>query len=99
VKIFISGKITGLELEDAMLIFEKAEQSIQKGLPKAEIINPTKAVPFNESWDWEDYMKENIGLLIRCDAIYMLPNWRSSKGASLERMIAGKLGLTILMTD
>ena len=41
-------------------------------------------------------MKADIKLLLDCDAIYMLPNWEVSNGATLEREIAKTLGLEIV---
>lgn len=85
-KIYISGKITGLEYSEAYSNFEKAENTVlQTG---NEAINPMKLVPFNPSYDWGDYMKKDIELLFTCDAIYMQRNWFKSKGARIELAIA-----------
>jgi hypothetical protein len=49
----------------------------------------------NDSWAWEDYMEKDLGILLRCDGIYMLNNWGNSKGARCEYALAKELGLTI----
>lgn len=45
---------------------------------------------------WEDWLATDIAWLSCCDAIHMLPNWKNSKGASLEYIVAKALGLQIL---
>lgn len=47
---------------------------------------------------YENYMRGDIELLINCDAIYLLENWGTSKGARLEKKIAEVLKMQI-MTD
>lgn len=88
-KIYISGKITGIE-EKAEKIFEATEHSLKTKYPDAEIINPIK-LPHNHDKTWESYMREDIGALVKCDAICVLDNWRSSRGARLEVIIAKEL--------
>lgn len=48
------------------------------------------------SHSWECYMKHDLRDLMLCDAIAMLPGWRSSQGASLERFLALKLKYKVL---
>ena len=48
---------------------------------------------------WEDWLMTDLAWLACCDAIHMLPNWRQSKGATLEYMVAKALGLEILGSD
>lgn len=92
-KVYISGKITGLPIDEAKYKFAKAEESVREfgGIP----INPMEKVPYNEDWTWKDYMIADINLLMCCDAIYMLNNWQDSKGAKLEFIIATELGLNV----
>lgn len=86
-RIYISGKITGLELEIARDLFKKAEMKLKHlGFNP---LNPMEEVPYNPDWSWEQYMAKDIELLItQCDAIYMLPNWTHSKGAMIEHYIS-----------
>ena len=91
-KIYLSGKITGLPLDEAQRIFNQAEEFVKGQLgdiyPDIEVINPMKEVPFKEGFEREDYMAKDIMILLQCDAIYMLPGWQESKGARLEHKIA-----------
>lgn len=91
-RIYISGGITGVK--DYRAHFDKAEKYIQSF--NCEAVNPCRKVPFNESWKWEDYMREDLKLLADCTAIYMLKGWRKSRGARLEKLVAKKLGLKIM---
>ena len=45
---------------------------------------------------YTDYMREDIKILARCNAICMLPGWKHSKGARLEYRIAKILNMQIL---
>lgn len=84
-KIYISGKISGLDTNDAFSRFCEAE-----GLLKAlghEPINPMKKVSEQAGYTWEQYMCEDISILFDCDAIYLLCNWQNSKGARIEKAI------------
>ena len=60
-----------------------------------EVINPLKINVDNigKNLGWKEYMIADIIELLRCDYIYMLPNWTKSKGALLEKAIADGLGI------
>lgn len=94
-KIYISGKITGLETAKAISIFNKAENTIKTNFPQAQIVNPF-TIPHNHNLSWESYMKEDIKHMMDCDSIYMLKNYKESKGALIEYDLAIKLGFNIL---
>lgn len=95
-KIYISGKITGLPLEEAQALFQEAEDHLNDSLKEhnPEVINPMK-IEHNHGQSWEEYMREDIYALLRCKAIYMLNNWGESRGARLEYAIAKEIGLVI----
>jgi hypothetical protein len=46
---------------------------------------------------WRECMGVCLHELLKCDTIYMLNNWRTSKGARIELAVAVELGLEILM--
>jgi hypothetical protein len=90
-KIYISGKITGIE-DEAKVLFENAEIYLKsKGY---KVINPIKANHDHDN-SWESYMKEDIKLLCDCDEIFMLKNWKESKGAILEHNLSEILKIKI----
>lgn len=92
-KIYISGKITGLDLEQAKKNFEDVEKLII--LLGHEPINPMKVLEYDPKLTWEDYMLADIRALFGCDAIFMQENWKDSRGARIERSIAFELGIKI----
>ena len=93
-KIYISGKITGLPLEEAKANFKKVEKGLQRQGYLA--INPMELVPYHPDKNWNDYMVDDIALLLTCDTIYMMDNYKESKGAKLELAIAKELGLKVI---
>lgn len=92
-KVYISGKITGLPLDRVREKFAKAERQI-------EAFGHTPVNPLNNGLPpeaaWEEQMVASIGLLFKCDAIYMLPDWGDSTGARIENNIAAERGLEII---
>ena len=97
-KIYISGRITGLSIDVATKIFNNAEALLRKTY-KCEIINPMAAVIFEKGKTWEQYMLEDIEILFKCDAIFMMNNWKASKGACIEHAIAREIGLIIMYQE
>jgi hypothetical protein len=94
--IYIAGKITGLDYQEAFDKFERAENDlIAQGY---EPINPMKKVLEQEGKTWAEYMCEDMPHLFSCEAIYLLPDWYDSKGARIEFAVARELGLTILFS-
>lgn len=89
-KIYISGKITGDD--NFKQKFEKAS-SLLTGWEKHEILNPCE-LPVQENW--AEYMIMDIKELFKCSHIFMLQDWKESKGARIEHAIALETGLTII---
>ena len=95
-RIYISGKITGLPWEEALKKFQEAEDYLngKYGYLQVEPINPTKIKQIPEA-TWAQCMKEDIGELLNCDGIFMLKGWGESKGARIEHGIARELKLVV----
>lgn len=89
-KIYISGKITGCKNWE--ILFCEAETRFK--CEGVEIVSPR--LIGSKDLSWQENMKLCIKALCDCDAIYMMKNWRKSKGAKVERFIAKKLGLEII---
>lgn len=102
IKIYISGQITGLSPEAYTANFAQAEEALSaKGF---EVVNPVTLFVDPESIDpkkntpaeiYRAHLRADLAELVTCEAIYMLPNWQSSEGATLEREVAKQLGLYI----
>ena len=89
-KIYISGGITGNK--NAQSDFEGAEFFLRaKGF---NVVNPMK-LDHSNATKWEDYMKLDIAELMKCDAIYLLNSWQTSRGATIEHNLALSIGITV----
>ena len=90
-KIYIAGAIT--ENPNYKEDFAKAEQFLLgMGLT---VVSPVK----NEGFSYKDYIDMGLNELMRCDAIYMLKNWKKSKGADFELQYALLIGLKVFFED
>lgn len=88
-RIYISGKISGLPYKEAEQRFEDAEALLTElGF---EVINPLKNGLATHD-EWIKHLCKDIEMLHSCDAIYMMDNWTESKGAQIEYDIANRLG-------
>lgn len=93
--IYISGKISGLDLEDVKKLFDSAKITINTwrreykwNRPEyGDAISPLD-LDHSKNKKWIDYMITDIIALWPCDAIYMLKNWKQSNGARIEWFIA-----------
>lgn len=94
-KIYISGKITGIE-NQAPALFEAAENYLTS--LGYQVINPMK-LPHNHGKTWAEYMREDIKALCDCDAIYFLKNWIDSNGACIEFWLADDLHIEKFYQD
>lgn len=90
-KVYISGKISGIENE-AIELFANAEKQLQSD--GFETVNPMN-LSHNHDKSWHSYMKEDVKALCDCDEIFMLSNWVDSKGSTIEYVIATYLGLKV----
>lgn len=96
-KIYIAGKISGLNYSDAFAKFANAAVLLRR--LGHEPVNPMEVNGLDgngKEYPWAEYMKRDIPVLLGCDAIYLLPCWVSSKGACLEKYIADELGMLII---
>ena len=99
--IYISGGITGIK--NWQDVFIAAEQDLILRLhARLFVFNPVKIakdlersfkVNIGKMPGYTDYMREDIKILARCNAICMLPGWKRSKGARLEYRIAKILNM------
>lgn len=92
VKIFISGKITGLNYYYAYQKFSNAEKQLEKQGYK--VINPM--VKCKRTWPWIRCMAVCLWHLLRSDCIFMLQDWDYSRGAKIEHFIAHYTGKNII---
>lgn len=89
-KVYISGRISGLPYEEVKENFKRAEEYlIAQGY---ETVSPLDLSP-DPSLSWEEHMKKDLAGMLQCDAICMIDGWEKSRGAILEHYIARQLGM------
>jgi len=97
-RIYLSGKITGLDKEVYTRQFERAEAFYRTS--GFDVINPVKigeeVLKINPSASWNDFMKKDLEALKTCTHIALLEGWEESKGAKMEKAEAEKMGLEIM---
>ena len=59
-----------------------------------QVVNPADLNP-DPNTSWRECMATDIKALVDCDTVLMLPGWLESRGASLERKIAIRLGMLV----
>lgn len=107
-KTYISGKITGLPIDEVVKKFLTAETNL-KAIGH-EVVNPiTLAYELDRimigtderfpALSRETYLKYSIQRMLDCEAVYFLKNWHISKGAVLEYQIAKECKLHLLFED
>jgi len=88
--IYIAGKVTGDP--DYKKKFIKAEDALYDA--GYEPFNPAASISCNE--EWQNAMKKAIRLMMSCDGVALLPDWKKSKGAKIEAKIAKMIDLPIM---
>ncbi len=95
-KVYISGKITGLRQYEAKRNFYEMEKMlIAHGV--TDIFNPMREI--NQELPYEEQMRLCFEALKNCLIIVMHPNWKESPGAKQEFIKAKQLGLHIRYHD
>jgi hypothetical protein len=106
--IYLSGKITGLDREDYLDIFDYHEKQAQRTVFKkfadsleldGMVINPAKTMDTLPNLLHAQYMELSMQLLKMCDTIYMIPNWEKSEGSKRELNYAIEHNYTIIIGD
>jgi nucleoside 2-deoxyribosyltransferase len=91
-KVYIAGPMTGYEEFNFPAFYAAAQAWTDAGW---EAVNPAEATDGDTTLDYRWYLRQDIKLLVDCDAIAMLEGYEASKGAMLELNIAQALGLRV----
>lgn len=90
-RIYIAGPITGVENYRAA--FYAAEVLFHN--QGHAVMNPAR-LPAYDAFTHEHYMRISLAMLRACDTVYMLPNWKASRGACIEHGRASEWGMEIM---
>ena len=91
-RIYISGPITGTD--NYRKRFEMAQAMLEE--EGHTVINPTVFDGNVADFGYEEYMDLDLMLLSKCEAMYLLSGWESSRGANREYGYALAKDLIIL---
>lgn len=93
-KIYLSGKVSDLPPEKVRANFAQAADQIRAF--GHEPISPLDSgIDYYDKW--EKHIAADIAMLLNCDAIYLLKDWKDSKGARIEKAIANECGKAIYL--
>jgi len=89
--VYISGKVTGLHPEETKQKFASAEHNLNNA--GYYCFNPTANI--EPDCDWNLAMRLCLSVLPMCDYVYLLTDWKESKGAKVEKLMADKLQMVL----
>lgn len=106
-KIYLSGPISGYDLEERKQAFENARKEIldfcerwgekSGGHTEVEVFSPPHA--YKEGMTYAQIMRYDIEQLLKCDLIVFLTGWQDSRGCKAEREVAKVCGIKILFDN
>lgn len=91
-KIYLSGKISG-DPNFKEKFAQKAKELTDQG---HLVFNPAL---HPDMFTWEQFMELDLKALANCDSIYLLDDWKDSRGAKIEYDEALRLGKEILFEE
>ena len=95
-KIYISGKITGLPIDEVVAKFKAAEAKIKRfGF---QPVNPLRNGLPREA-EWAAPIGEDVKPPLTRDASYLMADWQQSEGATLEYLIARQRRMRIFFAE
>lgn len=94
-KVYICGKVSGLQRSDVELKFNNAETLLK--FNHYEPVNPIRFVKENTTWD--KAMKICISKLMDCEYIYLLDDFTDSMGAWIEYDLSRRVNIKQLKKE
>lgn len=88
---YLSGPMTGLPNFNRQA-FKSAERRLKR---RFTVLNPSDII-ISPQGEYGDYLREALKMLLSAEAIYMLPGWRASKGATVEHDVARAVGMKVM---
>ncbi|MBN2129327.1 MAG: DUF4406 domain-containing protein [Sedimentisphaerales bacterium] len=92
-KVYLAGPMTGLPDFNMPAFDAAADRLRQRGW---NVINPAEHFDGRTDLPRDMYLRADLGELVRCNAIALLPGWQESQGARMEYFVARELGIPAL---
>ena len=92
-RIYIAGPMTGHADHNYPAFHAAAERLEEAGW---DVVNPAENFGGRTDLPRESYLRADVALLVKCEAIAMLPGWQESQGAKLEYLLAREFGMMVL---
>lgn len=92
--IYLSGPISGRENRNLKTFLIEAQRLKMLGF-NVRIPHLIFQGRNTGAYTWEQYMKECIPAMLKCDMVATLPDWHESKGACIEVDLARKLNIPV----
>ncbi len=91
-KIYLAGPMSGIKDNNYPAFFAAAELLQGAGF---EVVNPA-AIAHDDPGVWAACMRKDIQAMLCCQTVVLLPGWRSSRGATIERNLALDLDIPVI---
>ena len=95
-KVYIAGKVTGLEKAEMLSKFYKSAKTLKKD---GHLVMSPAVLSLNEGFDHADYMHICYAMIDVCDAVYLQKDWRDSQGARMEKEYADEHQKPLIYED
>lgn len=92
--VYISGPITGHDIEECKVAFGNIQEYLERR--GFNVVNPLSENGYDPNKSYEQYMRDDLKLLLDCDYIYLMAGWDNSKGCQAEYLVALTCGISIL---
>ncbi|MHA1747998.1 MAG: DUF4406 domain-containing protein [Promethearchaeota archaeon] len=91
-KVYIAGKMTGLEDRNEKKFLEAEKELEKNGYTVMSPFHLHLGPPKNT---WEDYLKCSLIMMLECDKVCVLDDWQDSPGAKLEVEVAKRVKMKV----
>jgi len=92
-KVYVSGKVSG-DSEYRKKFADATAELLKAGY---DAVNPVEYASLEDSWNTA--MRKTLALLLVCDGVALLHDWKDSRGAGIEARLAADLGLDVRPID
>ena len=89
-RLYVSGKITG-DPDYQIKFIDAVFDLLQAGYKGIE--NPCCYVSADD--DWNTAMRKVLAVMLTCDGLALLHDWKDSKGAMIETRLAYEVGIPV----